>query len=156
MLSTPRAEPVDVALNTYLAGDPDREGSLLTLDGPGSLDSVTTTDRDGPLPAGNYTLTARAAPDGPTATATTTLSPRSTDDLTVYTTPDEPPDAFTTPGDVTDAIATDTLSTTTTVHANDTVVYAVDATGLDGFLATADPAPTPARPSTPSTASSSR
>ena len=140
MLSTPRGESVDIALNTYLAGDPDAE-TLLTVAEPASVDSLTTPDRDGPLPTGNYTLTARAAPDGPTATATTTLAPRSTDDLTVYTAADTPPDAFTTPADVTDAIATGTLSPTDTVRANDTVVYAATATGLDGFLATADPAP---------------
>ncbi|MFC6753826.1 hypothetical protein ACFQEU_10180, partial [Halorubrum tibetense] len=83
-LTAPDGDPVDVELNTYVAGDPEYDADFLTVEGA-TIDALSTTERDGPLPAGEYTLTARAAPNGPAHAVTTTLEPRSTDDLTVYT-----------------------------------------------------------------------
>ena len=142
-LTAPDGDPVDVAMNTYVAGDPEHDADFLTVEGA-TIDALSTTERDGPLPAGEYTLTARAAPNGPAHAVTTTLEPRSTDDLTVYTnaTAELDPADLRTSQAVADALAAGTLTPATTVNATDTLVYGLDASGLGGYLATRDPRPT--------------
>ena len=141
-ITTPRAETVAIGFNTYLAGDPDREGDLLTLDGSGTIDSLTATAHDGPLPAGEYTVTARAGPTGPTDTKTMTLHPRTTDSLTVYTNTtatDQP--TLATAASIVDAIANGTLSPAESVAENETVVFGLTASGLSGYLASRETVP---------------
>ncbi|VTT87666.1 Endoglucanase [Halorubrum sp. DM2] len=68
-------------------------------------------------------------------TATVTITPRSTTDLTAYTTREAVPGDFENATAVRDAIADGTLTAATTAGANDTVVYGVNATGLTGLPA---------------------
>ncbi|ESS05024.1 MAG: hypothetical protein A07HR67_00375, partial [uncultured archaeon A07HR67] len=57
-LTTPRAEATTLRFNTYAAGDPAYVDDLVSLEGPGTIESVTTSAIDEPLPAGEYTITA--------------------------------------------------------------------------------------------------
>ncbi|MFC5135840.1 MULTISPECIES: hypothetical protein [Haloferacaceae] len=138
-VTTPRGESTTLRFNTYAAGDPDLESDLFTLDGPGTIESVTTSTADGTIPAGEYAITATAEPGGSTDTATATLRDRSMNDLAVYSTTENGVDAFSTPETVTDAIANGTLTPAENVTDDETVVYAVNATGLSGYTAVCDP-----------------
>ncbi|WP_281194751.1 hypothetical protein [Halorubrum sp. F4] len=138
-VTTPRGELTTLRFNTYAAGDPDLESDLFTLDGPGTIESVTTSTADGTIPAGEYAITATADPGGSTDTATATLRDRSMNDLSVYSTAESGVDAFSTPETVTDAIANGTLTPAGNVTDDETLVYAVNATGLSGYTAVRDP-----------------
>lgn len=138
-VTTPRAEPTTLRFNTYAAGDPELADDLFTIDGPGTIESATTSTVDGAISSGEYEITATATPNGPTDTATMTLRNRSMDDLSVYSTAETDAPAFSTSVTITDAIANGTLNSTETVTSDETVVYSLDATGLSGYTAVRDP-----------------
>ncbi|SFR39681.1 hypothetical protein SAMN04487937_1848 [Halorubrum sodomense] len=107
--------------------------------GPGiSVDSVTG-DTD-PLSPGSYDLTLRSEYGAAVAndSAAITVNPRSTTDLTAYTTREAAPGDFEDATAIRNAIANGTLTDATNATANDTVVYAVNATGLTGLPAAAN------------------
>ncbi|OYR50785.1 hypothetical protein DJ74_05500 [Halorubrum sp. Ea8] len=111
--------------------------SLVTA-GPGAtVESVDTSVSNGTLPPGEYRIEVRSA-QGLAETsdeATVTVGNRSTSGLDAYATTTLDRDALGTAGAVRRAIENGTLSPTSTVTADDTVVYAVDATGLTGLPA---------------------
>ncbi|WP_133412107.1 hypothetical protein [Halorubrum sp. PV6] len=101
-----------------------------------SITSVSTPDNDETLPTGTYELAVRST-QGLAETsdnATLTLARRSTSRLTAYTGPEAVRSELKTPTAVRDAIAEGTLSQTDRIDATDTVVYAVNASGLTGLV----------------------
>ncbi|MEZ3164651.1 hypothetical protein ABNG03_12475 [Halorubrum sp. RMP-47] len=135
-LKTSNNGPTPVRLNTYATpGSP----SEFVSTGPGvSVESVEGDTSH--LSPGTYNLTLRSEHGTAVTndTATITVEPRSTDDLSVYTTRRVAPGGFGNASEVRDAIADGTLAPATFATANDTVVYAVNATGLTGLSASAN------------------
>ncbi|GAA0719212.1 hypothetical protein GCM10009060_09850 [Halorubrum trapanicum] len=135
-LTTTDTGPTPISINTYAS--PDSPSEFVTT-GPGvSVDSVTgSTD---PLPPGTYDLTLRSEHGTAVANDTTTITvdPRSTTDMTAYTTREAAPEGFENATAVRNAIADGTLTAAATATANDTLVYAVNATGLTGLPAAAN------------------
>ena len=134
-VATPRSVPTPIGVNTYALGDPSLAGELLSVSPSTTVTSVSTTSTNGSLSPGAYVLTATANPSGATETTTVSLENRSTSNLTVYATSREPT-AFDSPAAIAEARSNGTLTPATTVTDDDTVVYAIEATGLDGYEAT--------------------
>ena len=136
-LSTPSPGETSIGLNTYALGNESLTDSLVTA-GPGAtVESVDTSMPNGTLPPGEYRIEVRST-QGLAETsdeATVTVRNRSTNGLDAYVTTAFDRDALGTAGAVRRAIANGTLSPTSTVTADETVVYAVDATGLTGLPA---------------------
>ncbi|WP_254921967.1 PGF-CTERM sorting domain-containing protein [Halorubrum sp. Eb13] len=136
-LSTPSSGRTSIGLNTYAFGNESLTDSLVTA-GPGAtVESVDTSVSNGTLPPGEYRIEVRSA-QGLAETsdeATVTVGNRSTSGLNAYATTTLDRDALGTAGAVRRAIEDGTLSPTSTVTADDTVVYAVNATGLTGLPA---------------------
>jgi PGF-CTERM protein len=135
-LTTTETGPTPVRINTYAS--PESPSEFVTTGTGVSVESVTG-DVDSLRP-GTYDLTLSSEHGTEVAndTATVTLKPRSTNDLTAYTTRAVAPDGFENATAVRGAIADGTLTRATAATANDTVVYAVNATGLTGLPATAN------------------
>ena len=135
-LTTSDRGPTPVTLNTYAS--PDSPSKFVETGTGVSVESITG-DTD-PLPPGTYDLTLRSGHGSEVGndTATVTVEPRSTNGLTAYVTGDVAPDEFENATEIRTAIADGTLAPATTVNANDTVVYAVNATGLTGLAETAN------------------
>ncbi|PAU84149.1 hypothetical protein CK500_06870 [Halorubrum salipaludis] len=102
-----------------------------------SIESVTAPGENGTLPPGTYELSVRSE-HGIAATsdnATVTVKRRSTNGLTTYTGTEADRSDLANATAVRDAIEGDTLSRSQSVAANDTVVYAANASGLTGLTA---------------------
>jgi hypothetical protein len=128
--------PTPVSVNTYAS--PDAPSEFVTAGSGVSVESVTgETD---PLSPGTYNLTLRSehGAEIATDTATVTVAPRSTENLTAYTTRAVSPAGFENATEIREAIADGTLTPATTATANDTVVYGVNASGLTGLPAAAN------------------
>ena len=135
-LTTSDTGPTPVTINTYAS--PESPSDFVTT-GPG-VDVESVTGSVDSLSPGTYELTLRSEHGTAVAndTATVTVNSRSTTDLTAYTTNTVEPDGFDDASAVREAIADGTLTEATTATANDTVVYAVNATGLTGLPAAAN------------------
>jgi PGF-CTERM protein len=135
-LTTSKTGPTPVTINTYAS--PGSPSEFVTTDTGVSVESVTG-DADSLTP-GTYDLTLRSehGPEVTNDSVTVTVEPRSTNDLTAYTTRAVTPGGFENATAVREAIADGTLTRATAASANDTVVYAVNATGLTGLPATAN------------------
>ncbi|MYL17542.1 hypothetical protein GLW36_12935 [Halorubrum terrestre] len=125
-----------MTVNTYAS--PESPSEFVTT-GSG-IDVESVTGDTAPLSPGTYDLTLRSehGTEVGTDTATVTVEPRSTSDLTAYTTRSVASGEFENASAVREAIADGTLTPATTATANDTVVYAVNATGLTGLPAAAN------------------
>jgi hypothetical protein len=135
-LTTTDTGPTPVSVNTYAS--PDAPSEFVTTGSGVSVESVTgETD---PLSPGTYNLTLRSehGAEIATDTATVTVAPRSTGNLTAYTTRAVSPAGFENATEIREAIADGTLTPATTATANDTVVYGVNASGLTGLPAAAN------------------
>ncbi|WP_423998130.1 hypothetical protein [Halorubrum trapanicum] len=130
-LTTTETSPTPVTLNTYAS--PESPSKFVTT-GSG-IDVESVTGDTAPLSPGTYNITLRSEHGTEVAndTATVTVEPRSTSDLTAYTTRSVAPGEFENATAVREAIADGTLTPATAATANDTVVYAVNASGLTGL-----------------------
>ncbi|RLM72727.1 hypothetical protein DVK07_06460 [Halorubrum sp. Atlit-26R] len=135
-MTTTETSPTPVTLNTYAS--PESPSKFVTT-GSG-IDVESVTGDTAPLSPGTYDLTLRSEHGTEVAndTATVTVEPRSTSDLAAYTTRAVAPGEFGNATAVREAIADGTLTPATAATANDTVVYAVNATGLTGLPAAAN------------------
>ncbi|WP_424016091.1 hypothetical protein ACOZ35_00905 [Halorubrum xinjiangense] len=135
-MTTTETGPTPVTLNTYAS--PESPSEFVTTGSGIGVESVTGDTA--PLSPGTYNLTLRSEHGTEVAndTATVTVEPRSTRNLTAYTTRAVAPGEFENATAVREAIANGTLTPATTASANDTVVYAVNATGLTGLPAAAN------------------
>jgi len=137
-LATPKRGATTLELNTYLAATESLNESVSVRGSNASITSVSTPDNDETLSTGTYELAVRST-QGLAETsdnATLTLARRSTNRLTAYTGPEAVRSTLETPTAVRDAIAEGTLSQTDRIDATDTVVYAVNASGLTGLMDT--------------------
>ena len=134
-LSAPEKGNASISLNTYAAGNTSLSDAIVTTDDTVTVDSVETSTPNGTLPPGDYELAVHSEHgDADTENSTTfTLHNRSTNDLTPYTTGDKEPADLGTSEAIRSAITDTTLSPASTVSANQTVVYAVNASGLTGL-----------------------
>ncbi|WP_096396122.1 hypothetical protein [Halorubrum trapanicum] len=135
-MTTTETGPTPVTVNTYVS--PESPSEFVTTGSGIGVESVTGDTA--PLSPGTYDLTLRSEHGTEVAndTATVTVEPRSTGNLTAYTTRAVAPGGFGNATAVRGAIADGTLTPATTATANDTVVYAVNATGLTGLPAAAN------------------
>ncbi len=108
------------------------------MEGPGaSIESVTVPGKNGTLSPGTYEIEVRSE-QGIAATsdnATVTFTRRSTNELATYTASEADRSELGSAAAVRDAVEDGELSRTDRVTANDTVVYAVNASGLTGLPA---------------------
>jgi len=128
--------PTPITINTYAS--PESPSGFVTTGSDVSIESIAG-DTDSISP-GTYDITVRSE-HGTAATndtATVTVAPRSTTDLTAYTTRETGPGGFKNATTIRNAIADGTLTEATTAGVNDTVVYGVNATGLTGLPAAAN------------------
>ena len=134
-LSAPEKGNASISLNTYAAGNTSLSDAIVTTDDTVTVDSVETSTPNGTLPPGDYELAVHSEHgDADTENSTTfTLHNRPTNDLTPYTTGDKEPADLGTSEAIRSAITDTTLSPASTVSANQTVVYAVNASGLTGL-----------------------
>ncbi|EMA60291.1 hypothetical protein C468_13281 [Halorubrum kocurii JCM 14978] len=122
-------------------------GSLnesISVTGSGaSIKSVTGSEANETLPPGDYEIAVRSEQGIATTSddANVTLARRSTNGLTTYTGTEANQSEFESAAAVRDAIENRTLSRSERVAANDTVVYAVNATGLTGLSAARNATP---------------
>lgn len=132
-LTTTDTGPSPISINTYAS--PASPSEFVTTGSGISVDSVSGNLT--PLSPGTYTLTLRSEHGTAVTndTATVTVVPRSTTDLTAYTTRAVSPDGFENATAVREAMTDGTLTPATTATENDTVVYAANATGLTGLTA---------------------
>ncbi|QKG94110.1 PGF-CTERM sorting domain-containing protein [Halorubrum salinarum] len=135
-LTTNETGPTPVTINTYAS--PESPSNFVTTGTGISVESVSGDT--GLLTPGTYDLTLRSEHGTEVAndTVTVTVKPRSTNNLTAYTTRAVDRGDFENATAVREAIADGTLTEATAATANDTVVYAVNATGLTGLAATAN------------------
>jgi len=142
-LATPEKGQTTVELNTYAAAN----GSLnesVTVAGPGSsIESVTTPGGTGTLSPGAYEIAVRSEQGIATTSdnATMTLTRRSTNELTTYAGTETKRSDLGSAAAVRDTIESGTLSRSDGVDGNDTVVYAVNASGLTGLPAARNATP---------------
>lgn len=141
-LETTSDGTVPIGFNTYAAGNSSLGADLVTTGPNATVASVETSTSSGTLPPGTYDLAVRSTHGTVTTAdnATVTFEGRSTDGVSAYTTTALDPDALGTAAEVRTAIDGGTLSPSTTVSDEQTVVYAVSASGLSG-LPTARDAP---------------
>ncbi len=137
-LETPDKGETTVKFNTYAAANGSLNESFSVM-GPGSsIESVTTPGGNGTLQPGAYEISIHSEQGVATTSdnTTVTLGRRSTNGLTTYTGTEADRSDLGSATAVRGAIESGTLSQSERVTANDTVVYAVNASGLTG-LATA-------------------
>ncbi|WP_164471110.1 hypothetical protein [Halorubrum sp. CSM-61] len=136
-LATPEEGQTTLDLNTYTAATGPLNESV-TVEGPGaSIESVTVPGKNGTLSPGTYEIEVRSE-QGIAATsdnATVTFTRRSTNELATYTASEADRSELGSAAAVRDAVEDGELSRTDRVTANDTVVYAVNASGLTGLPA---------------------
>ncbi|TKX35575.1 hypothetical protein EXE51_13515 [Halorubrum sp. CGM5_25_10-8B] len=134
-MTTTDTGPTPVSVNTYASPN----SSAFVTTGSG-VDIESVTGHTDPLSPGTYNLTLRSEHGTETATdtATVTVGPRSTGDLTAYTTRAASAGDFANATEIREAIADGTLAPAATATANDTVVYGVNASGLTGLPAAAN------------------
>ena len=135
-LSTTDTGPTPVTINTYASAD--SPSDFVTTGSGASVDSVTGNLSS--ISPGTYDLTLRSKHGTAVAndSATVTVEPRSTTDLTAYTAGETVRPDLENASAVRNAIADGTLTESTTATANDTVVYAANATGLTGLVSAAN------------------
>jgi hypothetical protein len=136
-LETTSDGTVPIGFNTYAAGNSSLGADLVTTGPNATVKSIETSTSSGTLPPGTYDLTVRSTHGTVTTTANTTVTfeGRSTDGVSAYTTTALNPDDLGTAAEVRTAIDGGTLSPSTTVTDEETVVYAVTASGLSGLPA---------------------
>ena len=136
-LSTPEKGNTSIGFNTYAAGNTSLTDAIVTTDNTVTVDSIETSTPNGTLPPGAYELSVQSEHgDAKTETNTTfTLQNRSTNGVTPYTTNEKDPTDLGTTETIRSAIANETLSPSSTISTNQTVVYAVNASGLTGLPA---------------------
>jgi hypothetical protein len=124
-------------LNTYAAATGSLEESVTVSGSGASIESVTTPGENGTLSPGTYEVRVRSEQGIATTSdnATLTLTERSTNGLTTYAGPETNRSELETAAAVRDAIEGDTLSRAERIGENETVVYAVNASGLTGLPA---------------------
>ncbi|WP_198943837.1 hypothetical protein [Halorubrum sp. SD683] len=134
-MTTTDTGPTPVSVNTYASPN----SSAFVTTGSG-VDIESVTGHTDPLSPGTYNLTLRSKHGTETATdaATVTVRPRSTGNLTAYTTRAASAGDFANATEIREAIADGTLAPAATATANDTVVYGVNASGLTGLPAAAN------------------
>ncbi|MDB9302146.1 hypothetical protein PN417_14530 [Halorubrum ezzemoulense] len=134
-MTTTDTGPTPVSVNTYASPN----SSAFVTTGSG-VDIESVTGHTDPLSPGTYNLTLRSEHGTETATdaATVTVGPRSTGNLTAYTTRAASAGDFANATEIREAIADGTLAPAATATANDTVVYGVNASGLTGLPAAAN------------------
>ncbi len=136
-LATPTEGETTLNFNTYAASNGSLNESFSVTGSGSSIESVTAPGENGTLPPGTYELSVRSE-HGIAATsdnATVTVKRRSTNGLTTYTGTEADRSDLANATAVRDAIEGDTLSRSQSVAANDTVVYAANASGLTGLTA---------------------
>jgi uncharacterized membrane protein YgcG len=136
-LSTPDPGRTEIGINTYALGNESLTGNVVTAGPNATVESVDTSLPNGTLPPGTYRVAVRSE-QGLADTAdeaTVTVGNRSTNGMRVYATTAIDPGSLETAQTVRQAIADGTLSPTETVGPDETVVYAVNATGLTGLPA---------------------
>ncbi len=136
-LSTPDSGRTTIGLNTYAFGNESLTDDLITAGPNATVESVNATASDGTLPPGEYRIEVRSEQGLATTTdeATVAIGSRSTNGMRAYATTDLDRADLGTTDAVRRAIANGTLSPTSTVAPNETVAYAVNATGLSGLPA---------------------
>ena len=125
-----------MTINTYAS--PDSASEFVTTGSGVSVESVTGNLSS--ISPGTYNLTLRSKHGTAVAdySATVTVEPRSTTGLTAYTARETVRPDLENASAVRNAIADGTLTESTTATANDTVVYAANATGLTGLVSAAN------------------
>ncbi|MFO8114626.1 MAG: PGF-CTERM sorting domain-containing protein [Halorubrum sp.] len=136
-LTTPDPGRTTIGLNTYALGNGSLTDSVVTAGSTATVESVDTSMSNETLPPGTYRVAVRSEQGLATTAdeATVTVENRSTNGLTAYATTDLGRDDLGTAEAVRRAIGNGTLSPTSTVTSEDTVVYAANATGLTGLPA---------------------
>ncbi|MDZ5811127.1 PGF-CTERM sorting domain-containing protein [Halorubrum sp. AD140] len=136
-LATPSPGRTSVGINTYAVGNDSLSDDLITT-GPGaSVESIQTSTPNGTLSPGTYEISVESEQGLATAAdnATVTVRNRSTREMTAYATTEAGPNDLDSADAVRAGISNETLSPTSTVGANETVVYSVNASGLSGLPA---------------------
>ncbi|WP_256403500.1 hypothetical protein [Halorubrum salinum] len=136
-LSTPTQGTTPIRFNTYAARNASLSDELVTA-GPGAtVESVTVSTDDGAFSPGTYEIAVRSEYGAVTTADRTfvTLGDRSTEGVTSYTTDQVDASEFDSAAAVRDAIAVGTVASSSTIRPDDTVVYAVNASGLTGLPA---------------------
>ncbi|WP_321163623.1 MULTISPECIES: hypothetical protein [Halorubrum] len=130
-LTTTDTGPTPITINTYAS--PESPSEFVSTGPDISVESITG-DLDSVSP-GTYDVTLRSKHGTAVAndTATVRVTPRSTGDLSAYTTREAVPGEFENATAIRDAVENGTLSEATTAGPNDTMVYGVNATGLTGL-----------------------
>ncbi|TKX82439.1 hypothetical protein EXE53_02260, partial [Halorubrum sp. SD626R] len=139
-LSTQNPGQTSISLNTYAFGNESLTDGLITAGPNATVESINASASNGTLPPGEYRIEVRSE-QGLAATtdeATVTIGNRSTNGMRAYATTDLDREDLRTADAVRRAIANGTLSSTSTVAPNETVAYAVNATGLSGLPAARD------------------
>jgi PGF-CTERM protein len=139
-ISTPDPGRTSINVNTYALGNESLTDSAITA-GPGAtVESVETSLPNTTLSPGTYRVAVRSE-QGLAATsdeASVTVESRSTNGMRVYSTTELKREDLKSARAVRRAIDEGTLSRTETVRAGETVVYAVNGTGLTGLPAARD------------------
>jgi hypothetical protein len=136
-LETPEEGQTTLGFNTYAAANGSLNESVSVTGSGASIGSVTTPGANGTLPPGTYEIAVRSE-HGIAETrdnATVTIAQRSTNRLTTHAGTGVARSDLGSAAAVRDAIEGDTLSQSKRVGTNDTVVYAVNASGLAGLPA---------------------
>jgi len=134
-LTTPAPGRTTIGLNTYALGNESLTDRVFTAGSNATVESVNASMSNGTLPAGTYRVAVRSEQGLATTAdeATVTIGNRSTNGLTAYATTDLSRDDLGTADAVRRAIGNGTLSPTSSVAPDETVVYAANATGLTGL-----------------------
>lgn len=142
-LETPGEGETTFGLNTYAAANGSLNESVSVTGSGASIESVTAPGANETLSPGTYEIAVRSEQGIATTSdnATVTVARRSTNGLTTYTGADADRTDLGSAAAVRDAIESDALSESERVGVNDTVVYAVNATGLTGLPAARNATP---------------
>ncbi|GAB3694446.1 hypothetical protein GCM10028858_04290 [Halorubrum pallidum] len=136
-LATPNEGVTPVQFNTYAARNASLSDELVTV-GPGAtVESVDVAADNESFSSGAYEIAVRSEYDAVTTTNETriTLQNRSTEEITAYTTDQFGPSEFNSVSAIREAIDTEAIASSSSIRATDTVVYAVNASGLAGLPA---------------------
>ena len=142
-LATSEEGQTTLDLNTYAAATGPLNESVTVEGSRASIESAATPGENGTLSPGTYEIEVRSE-QGIAATsdnATVTLTRRSTNELATYIGPESDRSELGSAAAIRDAIGGGKLSRTERVGASDTVVYAVNASGLTGLPVTQNATP---------------
>jgi len=136
-LSTPNQGTTPIRFNTYAARNGSLIDELVTAGTGATVESVNVSTNGNVVSPGTYEIAVRSEYGAVTTTNETfvTLENRSTEGVTSYTADRVGSSELDSAAAVRDAIAAGTVAPSSTVRANDTVVYAVNASGLTGLPA---------------------